>query len=229
METILIIIHLMIVIALVVVVLLQRSEGGALGIGGGGGGLMSARGAANALTRTTGILAAAFFITSLSLGLLARYGSQPTDILDQLPASQTGSQGTGSLLDQLGGLPGDGDTSSGPDGEGQGPVEAPSGDAPEPLSPPTGNEATTQPDGALGGAAGGDGSAPTGDASDGARPAIEPGEGSAQTSSEPVETVPANPGQSAPNAADEVTVPPVEPPPAGIERPASSDSPQPPQ
>ena len=109
MDTILIIIHLMIVIALVIVVLLQRSEGGALGIGGGGGGLMSARGAANALTRTTAILAAGFFITSLSLGILARYGSQPTDILDQLPANQgqgqTGSGDGGSLLDQLGGLP----------------------------------------------------------------------------------------------------------------------------
>ena len=90
METILIIIHLMIVVALVVVVLLQRSEGGALGIGGGGGGLMSARGAANALTRTTGILAAAFFVTSLSLGILARYGAQPTDILDRLPVNQSG-------------------------------------------------------------------------------------------------------------------------------------------
>ena len=65
METILIIIHLMIVVALVIVVLLQRSEGGALGIGGGGG-LMSARGAANALTRTTAILAAAFFVLGLS-------------------------------------------------------------------------------------------------------------------------------------------------------------------
>ena len=103
METILIIVHLMIVIALVVVVLLQRSEGGALGIGGGGGGLMSARGAANALTKTTGILAAGFFITSLTLGILARYGSQPTDILDRLPANQSGeqSQDGGSLLDQL--------------------------------------------------------------------------------------------------------------------------------
>jgi preprotein translocase subunit SecG len=111
METILIIIHLVIVIALVIVVLLQRSEGGALGIGGGGGGMMTARGAASALTRLTAILAAGFFITSLSLGLLARYGSQPTDILDRLPVNQQGgttipgAAGTGSLLDQLGGLP----------------------------------------------------------------------------------------------------------------------------
>jgi preprotein translocase subunit SecG len=54
MQTVLIVIHLMIVVALVGVVLLQRSEGGALGMGGGGsGGFMSARGAADTLTRTT--------------------------------------------------------------------------------------------------------------------------------------------------------------------------------
>jgi len=86
METVLIVIHLMIVVALVGVVLLQRSEGGALGMGGGGtGGFMSARGAADTLTRTTGILAAAFFVTSIALGLIARYGESPTDILDRVP------------------------------------------------------------------------------------------------------------------------------------------------
>lgn len=100
MHTVLIVIHLMIVLALVGVVLIQRSEGGGLGIGGGSG-FMSARGAANALTRTTAILATAFFITSLALGLLARYGSSPTDILDRIPV-ETQGQGNG-ILDQLGG------------------------------------------------------------------------------------------------------------------------------
>ena len=100
METVVIVIHLIVVLALVGVVLLQRSEGGGLGIGGGSG-FMTARGAANALTRTTAILAAAFFATSLGLSLIARYGEQPTDILDRVstqPASQQGG-----LLDQLGG------------------------------------------------------------------------------------------------------------------------------
>ena len=72
MQTVLIVIHLMIVLALVGVVLIQRSEGGGLGIGGGSG-FMSARGTANALTRTTAILATLFFITSLGLGILNRY------------------------------------------------------------------------------------------------------------------------------------------------------------
>ena len=100
MQTVLIVIHLMIVLALVGIVLIQRSEGGGLGIGGGSG-FMSARGAANALTRTTGILAAAFFVTSLALGILARYGDSPTDILDRIP-TQTDGSGSG-VLDQLGG------------------------------------------------------------------------------------------------------------------------------
>lgn len=104
-STVVIVIHLMVVLALVGVVLLQRSEGGGLGIGGGSG-FMSARGAANALTRTTAILAAAFFVTSLSLSVLARYGEKPTDFLDRAPAAsgeQAPSSGGAGVLDQLGG------------------------------------------------------------------------------------------------------------------------------
>ena len=98
MQTVLIVIHLMIVLALVGVVLIQRSEGGGLGIGGGSG-FMSARGTANALTRTTAILATLFFLTSLGLGILTRYQGRPTDILDRIP----GTTGTGGVLDALGG------------------------------------------------------------------------------------------------------------------------------
>ncbi len=100
MQTVLIVVHLMIVLALVGLILIQRSEGGGLGIGGGSG-FMSARGAANALTRTTGILATLFFVTSLALGILARYDSKPTDILDKIPLTQDSQQN--GILDSLGG------------------------------------------------------------------------------------------------------------------------------
>jgi preprotein translocase subunit SecG len=100
MQTVLIVIHLMVVLALVGVVLLQRSEGGGLGMGGGSG-FMTARGAANALTRSTAFLGAAFFATSLALSILATYGDKPTDILDKVPAAQQG--GEGGVLKQLGG------------------------------------------------------------------------------------------------------------------------------
>jgi preprotein translocase subunit SecG len=98
METVLIVVHLMVVLALVGVVLLQRSEGGGLGIGGGSG-FMTARGAANTLTRATAILAAIFFATSLILSIVARYGEKPIDILDRVPATQDG--GGKGVLDQL--------------------------------------------------------------------------------------------------------------------------------
>jgi len=85
MDQVLLVIHLLIAIALVAVVLLQRSEGGALGIGGGGGGgLVSARGAANALTRLTGWLAAGFFMTSILLTLVARQGDDDASVLDTI-------------------------------------------------------------------------------------------------------------------------------------------------
>ena len=86
METVLLVIHLLIAIALVAVVLMQRSEGGALGIGGGsGGGMMSARGTANLLTRTTAVLAALFMISSLALAILANNTSGPTSVMDTVP------------------------------------------------------------------------------------------------------------------------------------------------
>ncbi len=72
MLTFVLVIHTLIAMALVAVILLQRSEGGGLGIGGGtGGGLMTARGAANLMTRSTTVLAALFITTSILLAFLA--------------------------------------------------------------------------------------------------------------------------------------------------------------
>jgi len=91
MHAVVLVIHILLAIALIAVVLLQRSEGGALGIGGGGGmgGFMTGRGAANLLTRTTAILAAAFMVTSLTLAILAtRQSNVSHSILDQ-PASSS--------------------------------------------------------------------------------------------------------------------------------------------
>jgi preprotein translocase subunit SecG len=89
MINVLLVIHLLIALGLVGVILLQRSEGGALGIGGGGGGLMSGRAAGNLLTRTTAILAAGFFLTSLGLALAANSRGQQGSIMDQKPVPAT--------------------------------------------------------------------------------------------------------------------------------------------
>lgn len=98
MQTVLLVIYLMVVVALIGVVLIQRSEGGGLGIGGGSG-FMSARGTANALTRTTAILALLFFALALAMGILARYEPSETDILERIPGTGT----SGGVLDSLGG------------------------------------------------------------------------------------------------------------------------------
>lgn len=86
MITVVLIVHLLLAISLVITVLLQRSEGGALGMGGGGGtggGLMTARGSANLLTRTTAFLAAGFMATSIGLAILAGGTSTPRSIMEQ--------------------------------------------------------------------------------------------------------------------------------------------------
>jgi preprotein translocase subunit SecG len=87
METVVLVIHLLIALALIGVVLVQKSEGGGLGIGGGGGtmgGMMSARGTANLLTRTTAVLAGLFMLTSIVLALMAGGHSQPRSLIDRI-------------------------------------------------------------------------------------------------------------------------------------------------
>ncbi|RUV68384.1 MAG: preprotein translocase subunit SecG [Mesorhizobium sp.] len=134
METVLIVVHLMVVLALVGVVLLQRSEGGGLGIGGGSG-FMTARGAANALTRATAILAAAFFATSLTLSIVARYREKPIDILDRVPVTNGG----GGVLNQLPGT-----TAPTPPSGNTAPTPPTGNDAaaPAPAAPPAADSTT---------------------------------------------------------------------------------------
>lgn len=67
----LIVLQAIVAASLVGVILMQRSEGGGLGMGGSPSGLMSARGAADFLTRTTTILATVFILLSISLAFVA--------------------------------------------------------------------------------------------------------------------------------------------------------------
>jgi preprotein translocase subunit SecG len=93
MTTVLLVIHVMVAAALVGVVLLQRSEGGALGIGGGGGGFMTGRSAGNALTKTTAVLAASFFATSLVLSIMAGQHGTPASVIPSSAPAQGGLPG----------------------------------------------------------------------------------------------------------------------------------------
>jgi preprotein translocase subunit SecG len=71
MFTFLLILQTLVALAMVTLILMQRSEGGGLAGGGSPSGMMSARGAADFLTRSTGILAAAFVALSIVLAALA--------------------------------------------------------------------------------------------------------------------------------------------------------------
>ena len=89
MQEVIIVIHLLLAVAMIFLVLIQQSEGGLGGMGGGSssgggmGGFMTSRATANLLTRSTALLAAGFFITSLALAIIADQGREKGSILDQ--------------------------------------------------------------------------------------------------------------------------------------------------
>jgi preprotein translocase subunit SecG len=71
MFTFLLIVQTLVAATLVAVILMQRSEGGGLGVGGSSAGLMTARGAADFLTRATAILGGIFIFLSIALAAIA--------------------------------------------------------------------------------------------------------------------------------------------------------------
>lgn len=110
--------------ALVGVILMQKSEGGGLGTGGGNpSGLMSARGAADFMTRATSVLAVLFVVLSIVLAAMAVDTNSAGDIDTSLERS-TAPAASPAPADPLAGSAGQGDE------------PAPAGDAPasDPLS-----------------------------------------------------------------------------------------------
>jgi preprotein translocase subunit SecG len=81
---ILLAILIVICVALIGVILLQQSEGGALGMGGGQTGFMSTRGAGDLLTRTTWILAGAFFVMCLLLTIVSNHIKSSGSVVEKL-------------------------------------------------------------------------------------------------------------------------------------------------
>jgi preprotein translocase subunit SecG len=92
MQNVILVIHILACLALIGLVLVQKSEGGGLGIGGGGANsLMSGRGAAGAIVRTTIIIGGIFFVTSLALTSIAnRSNGNPSGIERALEESSPG-------------------------------------------------------------------------------------------------------------------------------------------
>ncbi|NQY26961.1 MAG: preprotein translocase subunit SecG [Piscirickettsiaceae bacterium] len=103
MNDLILIVHLVVSLSLVGLILIQHGKGadaGAAALGGGGGGgasssIFGSQGSASFLSRTSSLLAAIFFITSLSLayfsGTVERESSVtetaiPTEVVAPIPA-----------------------------------------------------------------------------------------------------------------------------------------------
>lgn len=76
----LLIVQTLVAAALVSVILMQRSEGGGLGVGGSSSGFMTARGAADFLTRSTAVLGGLFIVLSIVLAAIAGASREPAKI-----------------------------------------------------------------------------------------------------------------------------------------------------
>lgn len=101
MFTFLLIVQTIVAVALCTVILLQRSEGGGLGVGGSSSGFMTARGAADFLSRATAWLGGAFIVLCIALAAVAgtRVGGQSVDAaianapIPQAPVQQAPTPG----------------------------------------------------------------------------------------------------------------------------------------
>jgi preprotein translocase subunit SecG len=91
--TFILILQAIVAVAMITVILMQRSEGGGFA-GGSPSGLMTARGAADFLTRSTAILATVFVALSILLAALAAGTRGPRTIdptlMEKAPASTPG-------------------------------------------------------------------------------------------------------------------------------------------
>ncbi|OAI50909.1 hypothetical protein AYO46_09085 [Betaproteobacteria bacterium SCGC AG-212-J23] len=91
---VLIVLHVLVALGIIGLVLLQHGKGADMGSGFGGGAsssLFGATGSANFLSRTTAVLAAAFFILSLALAYVAtrRPVEQGGGVIDAIRSKQT--------------------------------------------------------------------------------------------------------------------------------------------
>jgi preprotein translocase subunit SecG len=93
MFTFLLIVQTLVAAMLVGVILMQRSEGGGLGVGSSSSGLMTARGAADFLTRATAILGGLFILLSITLAGIAGVSRESptvdTSLVKEQPFQQT--------------------------------------------------------------------------------------------------------------------------------------------
>ena len=92
MENLILLINITSAILLIIVILLQKSEGGALGIGASQDSFISSRSASNFLSKTTGIIATIFIITSILMTVLSQKEISRTSVLEEVEEKQESSE-----------------------------------------------------------------------------------------------------------------------------------------
>lgn len=89
-------VHILVALAIIGLVLMQHGKGADMGAAfgsGASGSLFGATGSANFLSRTTGVLAAVFFATSLTLAYVASNQPKTTgSVMQETVQSKTASQ-----------------------------------------------------------------------------------------------------------------------------------------
>jgi preprotein translocase subunit SecG len=91
-DIILLVLHVCLALGIITLVLLQRGKGASAGavLGGGGAGtVFGASGSANFLSKTTALLATAFFVNSLVLAHMASNREAPTSVIDTMEQHAT--------------------------------------------------------------------------------------------------------------------------------------------
>ena len=84
METLILILHVLAALCVIGLVLLQHGKGADMGAAfgsGSAGSLFGSSGSANFLSRTTGVLAAVFFLTSLGLTYVSSHKDRPEGVM----------------------------------------------------------------------------------------------------------------------------------------------------
>ena len=92
MENFILLINIIAAILLIIVILLQKSEGGALGLGASQDSFISSRSASNFLSKTTGIIATIFIITSILMTVLSQKGISRTSVLEKIEEKQESTE-----------------------------------------------------------------------------------------------------------------------------------------
>ena len=92
MENIILVLNIILAILLVVIILLQKSEGGALGLGASQDSFISSRSASNFLSKTTGVIATIFIITSILMTILSQKEISRTSVLEKIEEKQESTE-----------------------------------------------------------------------------------------------------------------------------------------